>query len=138
MDQSDGMFWAAPFNHNPRPPTRIQDVEDGTSRTLMIGESVFLVDRHGDCQICDRFYLYHPNADSGDGIDFSEALGSTFYRLNPRTRNQRQRECAFSSFHPQGVVGALADGSTTFFHNDIELKTWRALGSIARHELVAP
>ena len=79
MGQSNGLF-RSPIQsacRGPRPvwPRR----EDGTSQTLMVSESSFIVNEEEGCWICDRFYLYHPNADSGDGSDFSEALGSTFY-----------------------------------------------------------
>ena len=36
------------------------------------------------CGSCDRFLYFHPNADSGDGSDFSEALGSTYYPINTK------------------------------------------------------
>ncbi|MHB0957039.1 MAG: DUF1559 domain-containing protein [Pirellulaceae bacterium] len=136
MGQSNGMFRAAQFKTIPQPPTRLQHVSDGTSQTLMLSESSFIVNAEENCWICDRFYLYHPNADSGDGFDFSEALGSTFYPINLRGGNEQQRESAFRSYHPSGVHGALADGSTHFFQDAVDLAVWRALGSMQGGEII--
>ncbi|MBM4090776.1 MAG: DUF1559 domain-containing protein [Planctomycetes bacterium] len=135
MDRSNGMFLAAHFDSDPKRPTRLSDVRDGTSRTLMVSESVFLLESESTCFICDRFYLYHPDADSRGGYDFSEALGSTFYPINTSAVNNAERECAFSSHHPGGVCGVHADGATEFFNESVDLETWRAIGSIRDHDL---
>ena len=114
----------------------MRDVADGTAHTLMVSESTFVVGEDAGCWICDRFYLYHPNADSGDGMDFSEALGSTFYPINLRTGSEQHRECAFSSYHAGGVHGSCADGSTHFLQDTIDIAVWRALGSMRQHDTV--
>ena len=137
MEQSNGMFRAALFKHRPQPPSRIREVTDGTAHTLMVSESTFVVDEQAGCGTCDRFYLYHPNADSGDGMDFSEALGSTFYPINLRTGREQYRECAFSSCHAGGAQGSCADGSTHFFQDAIDINVWRAYGSMGQHDAVA-
>jgi prepilin-type N-terminal cleavage/methylation domain-containing protein len=136
MDRSNGMFRAALFKHKPQAPTRMRDVTDGTSDTLMVGESLFEVGDDVGCWICDRFYLYHPNADSGDGMDFSEALGSTFYPMNLRTGREEHRECAFSSHHMGGSQACFADGSTHFLQDSMDLAVWRAVGSMRQHDVV--
>ncbi len=97
-----------------------------------------MVDGNAGCFTCDRFYLYHPNADSRDGSDFSEALGSTHYVINSRSSREIERECAFSSYHPGGVVGALAGGSVRFFEQSIDLQVWRALGSMGQNRTTWP
>jgi hypothetical protein len=104
----------------------------------MVSESVFAVGDDAGCWICDRFYLYHPNADSGDGMDFSEALGSTYYPINLRTGSEERRECAYSSRHTDGVLGAYADGSTHFLQDSIDIAVWRAAGSIRQHDRSFP
>jgi prepilin-type processing-associated H-X9-DG protein len=43
-----------------------------------------------------------------------------------------------SSLHPRGVNVAMADASVRFVHDDIELGVWRALGTRAGSEVVAP
>jgi len=137
MDQSNGMFRAALFKQQPKAPTALGNVTDGTSQTLMLSESLFVVGPDDGCWICDRFYLYHPNADSADGMDFSEALGSTYYPINLRTGHEKRRECAFSSSHVGGVLIACADGSTRFVTDSIEIAIWRAMGSMRQKDLVA-
>lgn len=134
MGDSNGLLRAAQFNHFPQPPSRLQDVVDGTSNTMLLGESTFIVNADEHCWTCDRFYLYHPNADSGDGSDFSEALGSTYYPGNHHGGNEQQREVAFASYHPQGLCGASADGSTHFFSDGCELTVWRSLGSMRQRD----
>ena len=137
MDQSNGMFLATVFDGAVRRPTRLQDVRDGTSSTLMISEATFVLDGDAGCFTCDRFYLYHPNADSRQGSDFSEALGSSYYPINTQSAREVERECAFSSHHPRGVMAALADGSTHYFKESVDLSAWRALGSMRQGEPVS-
>jgi type II secretory pathway pseudopilin PulG len=136
MSVSNGVIVAADFIGLTRPPHRLQHIRDGTSNTLLLGEAVFLLDESAGCATCDRFYLYHPNADRQHGIDFSEALGSTFYPMNTQSHREIERECAFSSAHAGGVIGALADGSTRFFDQSLSLEVWRLLGSIRDQQAV--
>jgi len=140
MDRSNGVLIASLF-YGPRdsrtvPPIAFRDIIDGTSNTLLVAESIYMLDTAQGCNICDRYTLYHMNFDSGNGSDFSEALGSTFYRINNQAVNTSERECAFSSYHPGGCVGALSDGSTRFFSETIDLATWQAVGSRAGGEVV--
>ncbi len=137
MDRSNGMFLAVVFDAQPRRPTRLADVLDGTSHTLMLSEATFILDGNAGCFTCDRFYLYHPNADSRQGSDFSEALGSTYFPINTKSTREVERECAFSSYHPGGVVAATADGAIHFFSESIDLTLWRAVGSISQAEIAA-
>jgi hypothetical protein len=103
----------------------------------MLSESTYLVDGEAGCWICDRFYLYHPNADQGDGLDFSEALGSTYYPLNTQTP-ESHRECAYSSYHAQGANSTHADASIHFVSDTIDSRVWQALGSMAACECIGP
>ncbi|QDV59377.1 DUF1559 domain-containing protein [Rosistilla oblonga] len=130
MDSSNGMFMASLFtSSNPIPPRKFRDVIDGLSNTVMIGESQYMLDSDKGCNICDRFLFYHMNYDSGSGSDFSESLGSTFYRINSKEVNNTERELSYSSYHPGGAQVALGDGSTRFVSETVDLATWQALGS---------
>jgi hypothetical protein len=40
------------------------------------------------------------------------------------------------SYHPGGVLGALADGSVRFFPETIDIVTWRALGTTSGNEVL--
>lgn len=137
MDRSNGIFLACRFNvGNTRAPYAMRDVIDGTSTTLLVGESIHLLDSSKGCDICDRFSFYHMNADSGDGSDFSEVLGSTYYKINTDAVNNSERECAFSSKHPGGCNGVLADGSTRFVADSVDITIWRGLGSRDQGEAI--
>lgn len=133
MDRSNGLFIAIRFDGARRntagSPFKFRDAVDGLSNTILVGESQYLLDRGAGCNICDRYLFYHMNADSGAGSDFSEVLGSTYYQINNKADNTSERECAYSSFHPGGAMFVLADGSTRFVSETIDLVTWRAVGS---------
>ena len=76
------------------------------------------------------------NADSGNGSDFSEVLGSTFYPINAR-ESQTARESGFGSFHEGGAMILMVDGTVRFVSENIELQdVWRALGSRQGQEVV--
>ena len=96
MDRSNGMFIAVRFDG-----TRWRTAP---ARPLGI---VLYSNARGGCSICDRYLFYHMNSDSGGGHDFSEVLGSTYYRINTQARNNAERECAFRSKHPSGINVAM-------------------------------
>jgi len=138
MDNSDGMFTADRYNvTKPNQPKRLDDVIDGLSNTLMAAESIYLLDNAQGCDICDRFLFYHMNSDSGNGSDFSEALGSTFYPINSKETNNTERELSYSSYHTGGVNALLGDGSVRFVSENIDLvNIWQVLGSINGKETI--
>jgi len=139
MDQSDGMFTADRYNvSEPVLPKRLDDVIDGLSNTLMAAESIYLLDSAQGCDICDRFLFYHMNSDSGNGGDFSEALGSTYYPINNFSeQNNTARELSYSSYHTGGINALMGDGSVRFVSQNVELvNIWRAIGSVNGKETI--
>jgi prepilin-type processing-associated H-X9-DG protein len=137
MRTSNGIFRANRMSKPPDSPSRISDVTDGLTNTILLGEAEYLLDSKQGCSICDRFLFYHMNADSGNGSDFSEALGSTYYRINTKAKNNDERECAFASHHPGGANFALGDGSVRFVSENVNLTTvWRPLGSKSGGETI--
>jgi prepilin-type processing-associated H-X9-DG protein len=48
-----------------------------------------------------------------------------------------QFEVSFSSYHPGGCNMSLADGSTRFVGESIDLEAWRALASRNGREVVS-
>jgi prepilin-type N-terminal cleavage/methylation domain-containing protein len=146
MTDSRGMFNAVRCTGSgstarcERPGHRFADVIDGLSNTLMFAEAEYLVDASRGCDICDRYAFFNFNADSGEGSDFSEQLGSTYYPPSPRTRgieNNSEREVSYDSYHPGGLNAGLGDGSVRFISNTIDLELWRALGSRNGNEVVS-
>lgn len=136
MENSNGYFNAVVFpsagGTTTFPPPRtikLTSATDGTSSTVLIAEAEYLVDANRGCNICDRYLFYHMNSDSGTGSDFSEMMGSTFYRINTTATNNSERECAFASSHTGGINVCFGDGSIRFVNENIDLNTWRALGS---------
>ncbi|MCA9119678.1 MAG: DUF1559 domain-containing protein [Planctomycetaceae bacterium] len=137
MDRSNGMFNSSIFTAaTTRPPYRFRDAIDGLSNTLLVGESKYQLDINKGCDICDRYLFYHMNADSGNGSDFSEVLGSTYYQINNQANNTSERELAYSSYHPGGAMIVLSDGATRFVSETIDLTTWRGVGSRANGEVL--
>ena len=140
MDASDGLFHAVDMNAA-APAGRtfgFADARDGLTQTLLVGEVTHLSDTPEPCRICDRFLFFSPNADDGndgEGVDFSEALGSARVDINfPPTLGEADAELSFASFHPGGTHAGLGDGSVRFVSETIDLRTWRAIGSRAGGE----
>ncbi len=125
---SNGVLLAADFRDGstPNPPIRFRDVTDGMSGTLLVVEAKYELD--SDCTVCDRFTLYHPDFDRGSGTDFTEALGSTFFKINT-DEGEAERELSFGSFHTGGCQAVFCDGSVRFQSENTAIETWRAVGS---------
>lgn len=105
--------------------TSLQQIRDGTSNTLMTGE----VQR-----------LKEAPLDSIDGwaVGGLSTLFSTF-DVTVQTQagiNGRQRETAGSD-HRGGAFFGFADGSVKFLNQNMDLKLYSALGTIAEGELPA-
>lgn len=132
MDRSNGLFHAVRMNtNNPVGKVfRMRDVVDGTSNTVLGGEAEYNLSAADGCNICDRYLFYHMNADSSNGSDFSEVLGSTYYSINAVGQNSTARESAFGSFHEGGANIMFADGTVRFVSENVDLVSiWRPLGS---------
>ena len=130
MDAGNGLFHAIYMGGGNRGRIfRFRDVTDGLTNTVMIGEAYYDIDGVKDCTWCDRYLYYHPNFDSGNGSDFSEALGSTFFGINNDGPNAPDKELAFGSFHTGGTQVTLADGSSRFISENIDLQLWQWMGA---------
>lgn len=109
--------------------TRIRDIQDGTSHTLMFGECIFFnADGGGTFLAFDHWYVGSPNNDGTSCADESEFLGSTaapfnyfhrFQDLSVITSSSSDEyqflELSFGSWHAgDGLNFCKADGSTQF------------------------
>jgi prepilin-type N-terminal cleavage/methylation domain-containing protein/prepilin-type processing-associated H-X9-DG protein len=103
------------------PSKRMQDITDGTSNTLMLGER--------DTQICHSgTWVGVRNAEGLGAQGLYAVTASVHVRINtpdpPIAWNNTTSGClqGFSSLHPGGANFALGDGSVRFITNNIEFK----------------
>jgi prepilin-type N-terminal cleavage/methylation domain-containing protein/prepilin-type processing-associated H-X9-DG protein len=115
---------------------RMADVIDGTSNTILIGESY--TDTYSkDGQQMDYWYFGSPQTGGWvpggkGGTEYSEGLGSTGPKINSRLDPLVPgaiMEMSFGSYHPAGANFCLADGSVRFLPESINLLVYQALGS---------
>jgi prepilin-type processing-associated H-X9-DG protein len=100
---------------------RMQDISDGTSNTLMLGER--------DSQICRSGTWIGVRNPTGSGSQGIYTVAATVHvRLNtpdpPIAWNAANAGCSvgFSSLHPGGGNFALCDGSIRFITNNIDFR----------------
>ena len=126
--------------------TRIRDITDGTSSTLMVGESYTDPSYVRDGQGMDYWQFGAPSTGGWDcipgdlgGTEYSEGLGSAFSKINSRLDPSIPGvlvELSFGSYHIGGANFTLADGSVRFISENIDINVYRSLGSIGGGEVV--
>jgi len=116
----------------------LAEILDGTSNTLAFSETV--QGHGGDLRgfswwggACHFETFLPPNSPQPD---FVEQNCVSTIRLNPpclvhtvTTNPIRPQTHAARSRHPTGVMAAMCDGSVRFYSNNVNLDTWRFLGS---------
>ena len=115
------------------------NITDGTSNTILIGESQTDPRFVKDGQAMDAWYIGSPQADLSQcnggtgGTEFTEFMGGTFVGINLRRRDPltdgRLMEMSFGSYHPGGATFGFADGSVHYIADSIDLVTYQGLGS---------
>ena len=120
--------------------TRLQDIHDGTAKTLAVSE-VIGYDSRNDAR--DAWVVHVPGsslfmAQTGPNSNDPDRISVCDNRI-PRShplycgRDLRRENdalwAAARSSHPEGVNASKCDGSVEFFVNDIELDVWRALAT---------
>jgi len=99
------------------------DVPDGFSHTILVGEAIFAygTDSSGTSYFNDHWAIGSRDIDSG--LDVSEFLGSTAVPFN------QNFESSFGSWHAGNVTNfAFADGSTHTLDDEIDPMVRRRLG----------
>ncbi len=151
-DANNQYFWGAPFQ--PRRLTRLSQITDGTSTTLLMSETLALPDTSslsytwggiisdvntgGGQQFTGWF---PPNDQSGD-IIVRQLLDVSFYAQNDIPYpvlggSYHDVKLAARSHHTGGVNASRCDGSVNYYTNNIELFVWRGLASARGSEVFA-
>jgi len=119
----NGLLWRASYFN----PINFRKIEDGTSKTFMVGEGVVEQDFHSAAFFAD-----------GDWASCSAPLNH-FITPTPtlETRGDSwQQARGFRSMHPGGAQFVMADGSVQFINESIDHKTYRGLSTRAGGETV--
>jgi prepilin-type N-terminal cleavage/methylation domain-containing protein len=119
--------------------TTISDIIDGSSNTILIGESQTDPDFSKDGQGMDHWYIGSPQADpcacngGTGGTEFTEAVGTTILGMNLRNVNPAANgslmEITFGSWHEGGAFFTLGDGSVRFISENVDLTLYKAIST---------
>ena len=132
----DGMFYGCSN-------VRMRDVIDGTSNTIMVGESrTSLYVKDG--QQMDYWQFGCPQSGGWvygglGGTEYSEGLGSAIVKINANldpTVNGVLMEMAFGSYHIGGAQFVMGDGSVRFLSENMSLGILQALATRGNGEVV--
>jgi prepilin-type N-terminal cleavage/methylation domain-containing protein/prepilin-type processing-associated H-X9-DG protein len=136
--QAWGPFGYRDFTNSNTPRyTRIGEIVDGTSNTLMLSEMIMprddANDHRGDLLNDDFACTYFatittPNSTSPDVVVAARCPSPAPPQMPCVGGNNRYK--AVRSRHPNGVNVSLCDGSIRYVTNNINLATWQALGSM--------
>ena len=143
LPASDGIFYQ-------NSETRLAEITDGLSNTVMIGETLpdqtlFNDDYSGNPQKVDHWYIgsgelaTYTEIGAFNSAECSECLGSTACPINSiKDLNSpaNDKELSFGSEHPQGTNVGFADGHIRFVNDQIDAATWSALGSRQNGEAI--
>jgi prepilin-type N-terminal cleavage/methylation domain-containing protein/prepilin-type processing-associated H-X9-DG protein len=109
---------------------RLMDVSDGTSNTIMVGET--LAGEHGDIKKSNAWYTWFGNSTISTIVPINY---KTDVDDNPPCSQSQQRSIhnwavafGFKSNHPGGASFVFADGSVHFLNQNIDHITYQLLG----------
>jgi prepilin-type processing-associated H-X9-DG protein len=142
--ESDGIFYL-------NSQTRVAEVLDGLSNTLLLAESLpdqtlLGTDYSGNLQKADHWYIGsrelgdYPEVISIGSAEVSECLGSTACPINAIKDVDspvNDKELGYGSAHLQGLNAGFADGHVRFVRETIDRTVWSAIGSRASGEVVS-
>jgi len=124
LDAGDGIFWRADSTRR----INLLSITDGTSNTLMVGEDIPEINQH-----CGW-----PNANYANGT-CSIPLNNGLVAGQPGYNNPGDwpNVYSFRSRHTGGANFALADGSTRFVTQSIDINLYRALATMKGNEVAS-
>ncbi len=138
---SDGVFYEGSR-------TRLAEITDGQSNTILIGEALFDFQLRGldyvnSPEVVDHWYIGSDftggQFPADDSTDISEAIGSSACPLNSTTDPDspiNDKELCFSSRHPGLVQLGFADGHARVIAETIDPVVLSGLGTRNRSEVV--
>jgi prepilin-type N-terminal cleavage/methylation domain-containing protein/prepilin-type processing-associated H-X9-DG protein len=123
--------------------TRLTDITDGTSNTVMLSELIISPDvtthdtrgrlfnpaKQGSVLFST---LYEPNTAVADRLEWCQTIP-----MAPCRPTSSEVNISARSYHSGGVNAAFADGSNRFVTKNINLQTWNALGTRAGGEVAS-
>ena len=124
---------------------KMRQITDGTSKTLIVGETYTDTDYNKDSQGMDYWAIFGPQLGAAKswapgyirGSEYSEGVGSAVVPINSRLNplmHGTLMEISFGSYHPGGAHFARADGSVGWIAESIDLATYRGLATRAMGE----
>lgn len=134
--------------------TKLKDVVDGLSNTLMIGEAepdpelatLSIYQESQNTGRKDHWAIGGDDFDNWEGTDWSEQGGSTAVKINfpkPTTRFSdlsvpwAAYEVSFGSHHTGGAQFAVGDGAVRFITDSIDAAVFSALGTRDQGESIS-
>jgi prepilin-type processing-associated H-X9-DG protein len=122
---------------------RIKNITDGTSKTLLLGEST---NRHDDRRTAWAYswgnYVLSQGWTGVDGEDLPQTFSGDYLPCYssaggepPSSHHQEQCQAGWFSGHTNGMNVQMCDGSGTFVTFDIESRVLAYMASIAAAEL---
>ena len=120
----NGLLWRATYLY----PISIRKIEDGTSKTFMVGECVVEQDYHSAAFFADGDW-----ATCGNPLNyFIIPADETTIKSAPNWQAAR----GFKSLHPGGAQFVMADGSVHFVNESIDHDVYRGLSTAQGGETV--
>jgi prepilin-type N-terminal cleavage/methylation domain-containing protein/prepilin-type processing-associated H-X9-DG protein len=120
--ECNGLLWRATYLY----PISFRKIEDGTSKTFMVGECVVEQDYHSAAFFADGDW-----ATCGNPLNyFIIPAEETAVKSPPNWQAAR----GFKSLHPGGAQFVMADGSVQFINESIDHNMYRALSTRAGGE----
>jgi prepilin-type N-terminal cleavage/methylation domain-containing protein/prepilin-type processing-associated H-X9-DG protein len=126
IDRGNGVICRNSDNQ-PGNITKLSDITDGTAKTFAIGEAVPEWSNH-------TTWFFFNHSTGGCGVPLNYRVGLVDLYAN---RGDWGRNYSFFSRHPGGGMFTMADGSTAFITDSIDLTLYRRLATIAGGEAVA-
>lgn len=122
-----------------------RDILDGSTNTILIGESYTDCDYVKDGQAMDYFAFFGPQMATWvpgkqTGTEHSEGLGSAVVPINSRKNpavHGALVEMSFGSYHTGGAMFSIADGSVRFMTESLDIAVYQALATRAGGEVVS-